>query len=317
MSLFARPASPPMTPITPNLQGNNHAMHLNMTGVPIMPYSNNDDDEDVEYPHVPLMARTSNHTPNSESKVYSSGSGSFLSMDSSLKNTLRVNNTDPMHHRDDTLLAQNLTTKEQNTIADAFACTPTRRNKVSVEDTTNSSSLLDLVTDPTNLVTTKDYSTFSMGHRGDGSRLPFLKAISESQDREDVNTNSLLLPGSGRGGNGTINSDNTHSFLKKCLDYITSNTLCDSKSITSTLIGAILYSLYSLVFCFAEASAITRPSHPNSEESGLLAPMALMGCVATLITAPMIITVLGADYPAPYPALDMFLAPFLAKMAGE
>ena len=299
-----------------------------MTGVPMMPYSSNDAD-DVDFQRMPLMTRTSNHTTTTISasppKVYSSGSSSFISMDSSLKDTLRVNNTDPMHNRDETLLAQNLTSKEKDAIADAFACTPTRGNKISVEgiDHAATTSLLDLVTDRRNHLETKDYSTFSMGPRSDGSRLPFLKAISESQDREDVitttTTASSLRPGSGKDGNNNTNyyPDNTHSFFQKCINY-TSNNICDSKQkISSTLIGAILYSLYSLVFCFAEASAITRPSHPNSEESGLLAPMALMGCVATLVTAPMIISVLGSDYPAPYPALDMFLAPFLAKMAGE
>jgi hypothetical protein len=99
-------------------------------------------------------------------------------------------------------------------------------------------------------------------------------------------------------------------------DYI-SNNACDSKQIKTTFIGALLYSLYSLVFCFAEASAITRPSHTHAEESGLLAPMAMMGAVATLVAGPIIIGVLGGFFPAPYPALDMFLAPFLAKMAGE
>ena len=42
-----------------------------------------------------------------------------------------------------------------------------------------------------------------------------------------------------------------------------------------------------------------------------------MACVGVLLTGPMQITVLGGDYPALYPCLDMFMAPFLAKMASD
>ena len=87
--------------------------------------------------------------------------------------------------------------------------------------------------------------------------------------------------------------------------------------IKSTLIGAFLFSLYQLVFIFAEASAISRPSHPPSASSILLSPMANMACFGSLVAIPILIVVLGGDYPALYPALDMFMAPFLAKMAMD
>jgi hypothetical protein len=305
MSLFARPAATPKTPVTPNLYRSSagNSINLNVAGIPLMPYSSpNDDVDEMDFQRMPLIVRTTNnHDVNSANiEVYSSGSGSFISMNNSLRDTVRMGNTDATWLNMDG--AGQLTSKEKDAIADVLACTPTRGNKRQVQGT-GASSLLDLVTPPN--LETKDYSTFST--RGDKSRLPFLKAISERNDEEGRNDK----PNSN--GGHTIHRQ---SFLKKCMDYALENA-CDSKQMSSTLIGAALYSLYALVFCFAEASAITRPSHPNSKESGLLAPMAMMGCVSTLITAPIVISVLGGGFPALYPCLDMFLAPFLAKIAGE
>jgi len=42
-----------------------------------------------------------------------------------------------------------------------------------------------------------------------------------------------------------------------------------------------------------------------------------MACFGSLVAIPILIVVLGGDYPALYPALDMFMAPFLAKMAMD
>jgi hypothetical protein len=86
------------------------------------------------------------------------------------------------------------------------------------------------------------------------------------------------------------------------------------------LLGSFLFPLYQLVFCFAEASAITRPSRLSSGlRSSLLSPMALTACVGSLFSGPMLIAVLGGrrDYPALYPCLDMFMAPFLAQIAVD
>lgn len=307
MSLFARPASPPKTPITPAGFGSStsNSISLNMSGFPLLPCASPaSPPEEMDFQRMPMNTHTSSSSTNP--KVYSSGSGSFISTDNSLRDTIRTNNTD--HNRDETMLVQNLTRKEKDTIADVFACTPTRGNKTSIGGGGNS-DLLDLVT--ASNIGTNDYSTFSS--KDERSRLPFLKAISESCDREET---ALLADDDGEGRDVSFNNynkNNAKSLMRKVKDYISINA-CDSKQIKATFIGALLYSLYSLVFCFAEASAITRPSHP---ESGLLAPMALMGAVSTLVTSPIIILVLGGDYPAPYPALDMFLAPFLAKMAGE
>ncbi|KAL9187294.1 hypothetical protein ACHAXT_001397 [Thalassiosira profunda] len=74
--------------------------------------------------------------------------------------------------------------------------------------------------------------------------------------------------------------------------------LLEPASLKPTLMGAFLFSLYQLVFCFAEASAITRPSHSTAEASALLSPMALMACMGSLVSAPMLIGVLGGEIPA-------------------
>mmetsp|Transcript_9453 Transcript_9453/g.20450 ORF Transcript_9453/g.20450 Transcript_9453/m.20450 type:complete len:215 (+) Transcript_9453:959-1603(+) len=57
-------------------------------------------------------------------------------------------------------------------------------------------------------------------------------------------------------------------------------TSCDANELKSTTLGSFLFSLYCLVFSFAEASAITRPSHYSMTTSqSLLGPMALMACI--------------------------------------
>jgi hypothetical protein len=47
--------------------------------------------------------------------------------------------------------------------------------------------------------------------------------------------------------------------------------------------------------------------------------MALAACVGSLISVPMPFAMLGnaKDYPALYPCPDMFMAPFLARMAAD
>mmetsp|Transcript_16617 Transcript_16617/g.35906 ORF Transcript_16617/g.35906 Transcript_16617/m.35906 type:complete len:1197 (-) Transcript_16617:138-3728(-) len=116
----------------------------------------------------------------------------------------------------------------------------------------------------------------------------------------------------------SANNEDARNHTTDKMHLLLSNTkLCDPEHLKPTLVGAFLFSLYQLVFCFAEASAISRPSHSSSASSSLLSPMALMACMGSLITAPMLICVLGGDYPALYPCLDMFMAPFLAQMAVD
>ncbi|KAL7550719.1 hypothetical protein ACHAWF_013954 [Thalassiosira exigua] len=83
-----------------------------------------------------------------------------------------------------------------------------------------------------------------------------------------------------------------------------------------TLLGSLLYSLYNLVFCFAEAAAIARPSFAGRDQA-LLSPMALSAAMGTLVAAPVLVGGLGGEYRAVYPCLDMFMAPFLGQMAAD
>ena len=114
---------------------------------------------------------------------------------------------------------------------------------------------------------------------------------------------------SSRGGGQKIPPPSSHPSLDRVLARL-----------IPSLLGSFLFPLYQLVFCFAEASAITRPSRLSSGlRSSLLSPMALTACVGSLFSGPMLIAVLGGsrDYPALYPCLDMFMAPFLAQIAVD
>ena len=84
----------------------------------------------------------------------------------------------------------------------------------------------------------------------------------------------------------------------------------------TTLLGSVIFLLYQVVFCLAQAATIAQPhhrNHPNdSSATGMMAKMAALG---VLTAGPMFILQLGDQVPAIYPASDLFLAPFLAKLA--
>jgi len=139
-----------------------------------------------------------------------------------------------------------------------------------------------------------------------GSQMEFMSAISKGRADETYG----LLPGAG----GSVTAFRESNFQK----ILTSmRSQCSTERMRPTVIGAVTFSLYQIVFCLAEASVITRPSHPAGETAELLSPMALMACVGTLFSCPMLIAVLGGDNPALYPCVDMFIAPFLAHMAAD
>jgi MFS superfamily sulfate permease-like transporter len=306
-----------------------------------------DEDEDNE---TLQTARTSNSE--APPLIYSSGTGSFSYRRS---NTPVIQNTDAKdvdrsydvsptrepqqpaslsvqrtpiiqnHNRDETWVANNLTKQEQETISDAVA-------SGGYDDTSNSIYELfqrqSIGSDDhqTSLLNSGNgaaggYSTFSGSHRTSTdnnvgmngySRLPYLKAISEKEE------SSAKSVDTSKQSDNFFESDQASwiQTMKQKLGAVATD-ICDPKQLNATIIGALLFSLYQLVFCFAEASAITRPSHSSSTASALLAPMALMACVGSLLTAPFLITVLGGDYPALYPCLDLFMAPYLGKMASD
>ena len=81
----------------------------------------------------------------------------------------------------------------------------------------------------------------------------------------------------------------------------------------STVIGSCVFLLYHLVFCMAQASAITRPNATGSS----VGPLAKMASLGILLASPLFISIMGKQIPAIYPTSDLFLAPFLAQLAVE
>lgn len=67
-----------------------------------------------------------------------------------------------------------------------------------------------------------------------------------------------------------------------------------------------------MVFCLTQAATVTRP-HSTHSSTGLLARTAALGI---LTAGPVFVFELGDQIPAIYPASDLFLAPFLAKVAA-
>ena len=76
----------------------------------------------------------------------------------------------------------------------------------------------------------------------------------------------------------------------------------------------LVFLLYHVVFCLANASAIIRPSH-NTTKEPILGVMAKLSTVGILVAGPCLIYRLGRHIPALYPSMDLFLAPFLAQAA--
>jgi hypothetical protein len=82
-------------------------------------------------------------------------------------------------------------------------------------------------------------------------------------------------------------------------------------NLKSTIIGSLVFLLYHIVFCLAQAATITRP-HANHSSTGIMAKTAALG----IFTAgPIFLIELSGQIPAIYPASDLFLAPFLAQLS--
>ena len=88
--------------------------------------------------------------------------------------------------------------------------------------------------------------------------------------------------------------------------------LITQDTVKSTLIGSVVFLLYHVVFCLAQAAAIPRPHSTESSSMGVLARTAALG---VFTAGPVFLLTLGDTIPAIYPASDLFLAPFLAQLA--
>jgi hypothetical protein len=80
----------------------------------------------------------------------------------------------------------------------------------------------------------------------------------------------------------------------------------------TTFVGACMFLLYHVVFCLAMGSSIIR-KHAETPILGLMAKTAACGVI---FCAPVYIYRLGSYIPALYPAVDLFLAPFMANLAS-
>jgi hypothetical protein len=137
--------------------------------------------------------------------------------------------------------------------------------------------------------------------------LPDLPAI------EEVTPTSQQTPSDSFPKNHVINNLNPLFLLtlerrqqiKEALQYAASE--CASPS---TWIGAFMFLLFSLVFSLTFGATITRP-HGTTPLLGLVSRMSALGI---MMGAPIYWLTLP-DIPALYPTVDLFAAPFLAKIA--
>ena len=288
MNLFARPAQTPLTPQTPQIStdyGNNSIAISKRTLNVIQSMS--DETEDNNNQNInwgpPLMPHTFSPSGSPQKKTEETYSPS--------PNTLKRQITPTINN---TLNIVDIGKVNQLNLPLSFVHRP------KVEERFHSES--------TQITHNRDETM--VAHNLRRKSKPY---YDNHDDDQSYNERSGLIQSTTNTRNDT-NNNNT-KLIQLTKQQLSKS--CDPEHIKPTLIGAFLFSLYQLVFCFAEASAITRPSHSSSNPSALLSPMALMACMGSLISAPMLIAVLGGDYPALYPCLDMFMAPFLGQMAAD
>jgi MFS superfamily sulfate permease-like transporter len=93
------------------------------------------------------------------------------------------------------------------------------------------------------------------------------------------------------------------------------------KSVATAVLGSGTFLLYQVVFCLAQAATITPHRHPDASGGSAAAlspssrtgPLAQMAALGVLSTGPYMIY--SMHLPALYPASDLFVAPFLARIA--
>ena len=132
----------------------------------------------------------------------------------------------------------------------------------------------------------------------------YLSTLFELPTNKEVLTSGKLSP-------LTIPNETNHKIRSSLIPFFSHPTnLIPSKT---TGIGSVVFLLYHIVFCLAQAATITRP-HSTNPSVGIMSQMAALGIVTA---GPLFLYFLGEDIPAIYPASDLFLAPFLAQLARE
>lgn len=82
--------------------------------------------------------------------------------------------------------------------------------------------------------------------------------------------------------------------------------------IKTTIVGSLTAVIFQIVYCLAISSAVHRPFSKRP----VLGQMVRFSAIGPLLGGPIFLSLLGSTYPALYPMLDVFPAPFFVSMAA-
>ncbi len=252
--------------------------------------------------NTPVTENTSDSKTDSQRETLVGYNLNFSRQQAASKNMARM---DGLHDRDNTLIAHNLTANQKK------LSTIQSEDEESGFGHNNNECVYDESTPMMTMPSSYTHHNSNKTSKGSDALLQLFQPHNASIDQMSLKTQgySTFAKSAGNNASGEITSTTymtpideknaiPPSRKKETFIQITEiwiqlkSTLSDyfrPQKLKTTLVGAFLFALYQLVFSFAEASAITRPSHPVSSSSALLAPMALMACVGSLITCPMFI----------------------------
>ena len=129
---------------------------------------------------------------------------------------------------------------------------------------------------------------------------------SGSHEVEAEDTREYMVATKDQPENPVSLQEKTVSYSNRCfLDCCQQEVLQPT-----TFAGSLMFLLYHVVFCLANASAIA------AGNPAILGVMAKLSAVGILGCGPFYIWRLGNAIPALYPSIDLFLAPFLAQAAA-
>ncbi len=88
-------------------------------------------------------------------------------------------------------------------------------------------------------------------------------------------------------------------------------TIPTTKSLINGVLSSIIFGLFHIVFCLAQASAVTRPFSKRSS----IGQMVRVASMSTIISTPIYLVSMIKSFPDLYPAIDSFPVPFYAQIA--
>jgi len=112
------------------------------------------------------------------------------------------------------------------------------------------------------------------------------------------------------GFNAQKTIDNRENISTKPSFCTLLRSTCSIGSIMNAVTGSVIYGLFHIVFCLAQASAITRP-----HSTPILGPMVRMAALGPILSAPIFLLNMGKSFSDMYPSIDTFLAPFYVQQA--